>query len=101
MRQGVARTVSTLGERKCAIDTLKLFRYAPAGLDVGWARYLRAVPYWVCPFMPYRDGSRDVPPLMRTLRGIGIYANHFERPRCGTYAIERSFLLHMRGSGAL
>jgi hypothetical protein len=51
--------------------------------------------------MPYRDGSRDVPPLMRTLRGIGIYANHFERPRCGTYAIERSFLLHMRGSGAL
>lgn len=50
-------------------------------------------------YMPYRDGSRGVPPLMRALDGVGSDVDHFECPRCGAHDRERHLLLYMRAEG--
>ena len=81
------------------MDPLKLVRYAFAGWVPGGNRACAACGQRVWRFMPYRDGSRGVPPLMRALDGIGSDVDHFECPRCGAHDRERHLLLYMRAAG--
>jgi len=81
------------------MDPLKLFRYALAGWLPGGRRACALCDHRVWRFMPYRDGSRGVPPLMHALGGVGSDADHFECPRCGAHDRERHLLLYMRASG--
>ena len=81
------------------MDPLKLVRYAFAGWVPGGNRACAACGQRVWRFMPYRDGSRGVPPLIRALDGIGSDVDHFECPRCGAHDRERHLLLYMRAAG--
>lgn len=51
--------------------------------------------------MPYRDGSRGVPSLMRVLHMVGSNPEQFECPRCGAHDRERHLLMYMRADGTL
>jgi hypothetical protein len=50
-------------------------------------------------YMPYRNGSRGVPALMRAMEMVGSDPDHFECPRCGAHDRERHLFLYMRASG--
>lgn len=52
-------------------------------------------------FMPYRMGSRGLPPLIRALEIVGSDVDNFECPRCGAHDRERHLLLYLRASGML
>lgn len=81
------------------MDALKLVRYAFAGWVPGGNRACAMCGRRVWRYMPYRDGSPGVPPLMRALDGVGSDVDHFECPRCGAHDRERHLLLYMRAAG--
>lgn len=50
-------------------------------------------------FIPYRGGTRAIPPLMRELNVIGSDVDHFECPRCGAHDRERHLRLYFERAG--
>ncbi|WP_394003911.1 class I SAM-dependent methyltransferase [Luteimonas sp. WGS1318] len=52
-------------------------------------------------FMPYRTGSRGLPPLMRAFEIVGSDVDNFECPRCGAHDRERHLLMYLRASKIL
>lgn len=52
-------------------------------------------------FMPYRDGWRGAPPLIRALDVVGSDLDNFGCPHCGSHDRERHLLLYMQESGML
>ena len=50
-------------------------------------------------FLPYQDGSRSVPPLMRELRTVGSDPDHFECPSCGCHDRERHAFMYLSALG--
>jgi len=50
-------------------------------------------------FMPFRQGTKSVAPLMLALEIVGSDINHFECPRCGAHDRERHLLLYLQSSG--
>lgn len=84
-----------------ALHPGKLIAYGLAGWIPGGRRHCVACGHAVWRFMPYRKGSRGLPPLMRTLDIVGSDVDHFECPRCGAHDRERHLLLYMRASGLL
>lgn len=81
------------------MNPLKLLRYGMAGWLPGGRRACVLCGHKVWRYMPYRNGSRGVPPLMRALDGVGSDVDHFECPRCGAHDRERHLFLYMRASG--
>jgi SAM-dependent methyltransferase len=79
----------------------KLLRYAISGWLPGGRCRCVVCGHRVWQFMPYRRGSRGIPPLMRTLGMVGSNADCFECPRCGAHDRERHLLLYLRASGML
>lgn len=77
----------------------KLVPYALAGWLPGGRRVCALCGHRVWRYMPYRNGMRNVPPLMLALQGVGSDVEHFECPRCGAHDRERHLLLYMRASG--
>jgi SAM-dependent methyltransferase len=84
-----------------AIRPSKLLRYAIAGWLPGGRRVCVMCGHRVWRFMPYREGARGAPPLMRVLGMVGSNPNQFECPRCGAHDRERHLLLYLRASGLL
>lgn len=79
----------------------KLAHYALAGWVPGGHRLCVMCDHRVWRYMPYRKGSRDVPPLMRALDTIGSDPDYFECPRCGSHDRERHLFLYMQRTGLL
>jgi SAM-dependent methyltransferase len=52
-------------------------------------------------FLPYAGGSRNVPPLLRTLDVVGSDVDNFKCPRCGAHDRERHLLMYLRVAGLL
>lgn len=52
-------------------------------------------------FMPYRQGRKGSPALMRALETVGSDVDHFECPWCGCHDRERHLLLYARATGIL
>jgi SAM-dependent methyltransferase len=52
-------------------------------------------------FLPYRDGLRSMPPVIRSLRIVGSDIENFECPRCGSHDRERHLLLYLRAANLL
>jgi len=84
-----------------ALHPGKLIAYWLAGWIPGGRRHCVACRHAVWRFMPYRKGSRGLPPLMRALAIVGSDVDHFECPRCGANDRERHLLLYMQASGLL
>ena len=84
-----------------AVDPLKLIRYALAGWIPGGRRHCVVCDHKVWRFMPYRTGSRGVPPLMRVMEMVGSDPDRFECPHCGAHDRERHLLMYLRASGIL
>lgn len=73
----------------------KLIFYAAAGWIPGGQRHCALCDRRVWRFMPYRNGSRDVAPLMHALEVVGSDVDNFECPRCGAHDRVRHLLLYM------
>ncbi|WP_225763040.1 class I SAM-dependent methyltransferase [Stenotrophomonas sp. Marseille-Q4652] len=84
-----------------ALQLTKVLPYALAGWIPGGRRHCAMCNHRVWRFMPYRNGSRGVAPLMLTLEVVGSDVDHFECPRCGAHDRERHLLLYLRASGLL
>lgn len=84
-----------------ALQLRKLIPYALAGWLPGGYRHCVICEHRVWRFMPYREGSRGVAPLMHALGVVGSDVDHFECPRCGAHDRERHLLLYLRASGLL
>lgn len=80
---------------------LKLFRYALAGWVPGGRCRCVICGHRVWRFMPYRNGSRSGPPLMRVLHMVGSDPDNFECPHCGAHDRERHLLMYMRAARTL
>lgn len=52
-------------------------------------------------FLPYLEGSKNLPPLPRALGCVGSDADNFGCPRCGAHDRERHLLLYLKASGQL
>lgn len=52
-------------------------------------------------FLPYRDGTRSVPPSLAALHIIGSDVENFECPVCNCHDRERHLLLYLRASTLL
>lgn len=50
-------------------------------------------------FLPYHDGWRGAPEVVRALAVVGSDLDHFECPRCGAHDRERHLLLYLQASG--
>lgn len=46
-------------------------------------------------FLPYRQGSRSIPPLLRELRTVGSDPDHFECPVCRCHDRERHAFMYL------
>lgn len=79
----------------------KLIPYAAAGWLPGGQRHCVLCDRHVWRFMPYRNGSRGVAPLMHALDVVGSDVDNFECPRCGAHDRARHLLLYMRAGGLL
>lgn len=79
-----------------SLQPSKLVRYAIAGWMPGGRCLCVACGHHVWGFMPYRQGSRGVPPLMRVLDMVGSNPDRFECPRCGAHDRERHLLMYMQ-----
>ncbi|HEV2364272.1 MAG TPA: methyltransferase domain-containing protein [Caulobacteraceae bacterium] len=53
----------------------------------------------VARFLPWRGGSRALPPLMRALAIVGSDVDAFECPRCGAHDRERHLMLYLKADG--
>lgn len=84
-----------------ALHPGKLIAYGLAGWIPGGRRHCVACRHAVWRFMPYRKGSRGLPPLLQALAIVGSDVDHFECPRCGANDRERHLLLYMQASGLL
>lgn len=84
-----------------ALDLQKLVPYLLSGWLPGGRRVCVMCGHRVWRFMPYRQGSKGVAPLMHALEVIGSDVDHFECPRCGAHDRERHLLLYLRVSGLL
>lgn len=84
-----------------ALQLAKLLTYALAGWVPGGRRHCALCGHQVWRFMPYRNGSRGVAPLMHALDVVGSDVDNFECPRCGAHDRERHLLLYLRASGLL
>lgn len=79
----------------------KLIAHGLYGWLPGGQSHCVACGHAVWRFLPYRNGSRGLPPLMRALSIIGSDVDRFECPRCGAHDRERHLLLYMHASGIL
>ena len=79
-----------------ALNFAKLIPYAAAGWIPGGQHHCALCSHHVWRFMPYREGSRGVAPLMHALDVVGSDVDNFECPRCGAHDRERHLLLYMR-----
>lgn len=52
-------------------------------------------------FLPYRRGSADVPPLLRSMGMVGSDVENFECPACGCHDRERHLLMYLEASELL
>lgn len=52
-------------------------------------------------FLPYRGGSRNLPPLMRVLDVVGSDIDNFFCPRCGAHDRERHILMYLQAGGLM
>lgn len=84
-----------------ALKLSKTLPYALAGWLPGGRRHCALCGHRVWRFMPYRNGSRGVTPLMHALDVVGSNVDHFECPRCGSHDRERHLLLYLHASGLL
>lgn len=84
-----------------ALQPTKILPYAIAGWLPGGRCHCALCGHRVWRFMPYRNGSRGVTPLMHALEVVGSDVDHFECPRCGAHDRERHLLLYLRASGLL
>jgi len=84
-----------------ALHLKKLVPYFLAGWVPGGRKRCVICGHRVWRFMPYRQGSRGVAPLMHALEGIGSDVDNCECPRCGAHDRERHLLLYLRVSGLL
>lgn len=83
------------------MNPTKLIRYALAGWVPGGACQCALCTHKVWRFMPYRNGTRGAPRLMRAMSMVGSDPDHFECPRCGAHDRERHLLMYLRASGVL
>lgn len=81
-----------------ALHPRKLIAYGLAGWLPGGSRHCVVCEHRVWRFMPYRGGTRDVPPLMQALGMVGSDVDQFECPLCGAHDRERHLLLYMKAS---
>lgn len=79
----------------------KLARYALAGWTPGGSKRCIVCGHRVWRYMPYRDGWRGAPALMRALDCVGSDPDHFECPHCGSHDRERHLFQYMQASGVL
>lgn len=84
-----------------ALHLAKILPYATAGWIPGGRRHCALCDHRVWRFMPYRNGSRGVAPLMHALEVVGSDVDNFECPRCGAHDRERHLLLYLRASSLL
>ncbi|WPL18304.1 biotin biosynthesis protein BioC [Thiorhodovibrio winogradskyi] len=84
-----------------ALDPKNLVPYFLAGWLPGGRKRCIICGHRVWRFMPYRQGSRSVSPLMHALEVIGSDVDHFECPQCGAHDRERHMLMYLRASGLL
>lgn len=84
-----------------ALKLSKIVPYAFSGWLPGGRRHCAVCDRQVWRFMPYRNGSRGVAPLMHALDVVGSDVDNFECPRCGAHDRERHLLLYLRASGML
>jgi hypothetical protein len=84
-----------------ALQLKKLIPYALAGWVPGGRKLCIVCGHRVWRFMPYRQGTHGVAPLMRVLDVVGSDVDHFECPRCGSHDRERHLFMYMRHSGLL
>lgn len=84
-----------------ALHIAKLIPYAAAGWIPGGPHHCVLCGHRVWRFMPYRNGSRGVAPLMHALDVVGSDVDNFECPRCGAHDRERHLLMYMRADGLL
>ncbi|NYZ62824.1 class I SAM-dependent methyltransferase [Luteimonas deserti] len=84
-----------------ALQLTKVLPYAISGWIPGGRRHCVLCGRRVWRFMPYRNGSRSVAPLMHALEVVGSDVDNFECPRCGAHDRERHLLLYLRASGML
>lgn len=84
-----------------SLQPIKILPYAIAGWIPGGQRHCALCGHHVWRFMPYRNGSRGVTPLMHALDVVGSDVDHFECPRCGSHDRERHLMLYLRASGLL
>lgn len=84
-----------------ALQLRKILPYALAGWIPGGRRHCALCGHHVWRFMPYRNGSRGVAPLMHALDVVGSDVDHFECPRCGAHDRERHLILYMDRLGLL
>lgn len=84
-----------------ALQPSKILPYALAGWLPGGRCHCVLCDHRVWRFMPYRNGSRGVAPLMQALEVVGSDVDNFECPRCGAHDRERHLLHYLRASGLL
>lgn len=84
-----------------SLQPRKILPYALAGWIPGGRRHCALCGHHVWRFMPYRNGSSGVTPLLHALDVVGSDVDHFECPRCGSHDRERHLMLFLRASGLL
>lgn len=77
------------------IDLKKALLYLFAGWVPGGRKRCNACGSAIWRFMPYREGSRSRPILMKELHVVGSDVDNFECPRCGGNDRLRHLLLYM------
>jgi len=81
---------------------LKLWRAFFLGLNFlpfPASRYCCICERNVLRFVPYRGGSRFMPPFARALSVVGSDVDHFECPHCGASDRDRHLALYLRAAG--